>query len=319
MQAARFTGALAVAFSAVALVVRFQPVSSLPRLVLSVGATFVPLIALGGLTLALLSRRRLLSVLAAVVLAATLAIQVSWYWAGRPSAAGPYVEVRVLASNLFKGRADAASFVATARDADLVTVAELTPEAIERLNRAGISQRFPYSSLFATSGVGGVGIWSRYPLTPLSEPRHRNVLIPAVRVHLPGVEFEPVVAAVHVMSPVAGDQNTVADWRQGMEAAEAQLDNFARAAGAGAVIVGGDYNSTPDMRQFRDLLTNGYTDAVNQTGSGYAPTFPSNASIPPVITIDHVLTRNAAASSVRTVTITGSDHRAVFAVVRVPR
>lgn len=307
------------AFSAGALVVRIQPVSSFPRLVLAVGATFVPLIALVGLALSLLSRRRLLSVLAAVVFAVTLAVQVSWYYVGRPSAVDPYVEVRVLASNLFKGRADAEAFVRLAKDADIVTVAELTPEAIERFNRAGIAERFPHASLFAIPGLGGVGVWSRYPLTPLSEPRHRNVLIPAVRLRIPGVEADPVVAAVHVQSPVAGDENTVDDWRRGMGAAKAQLDNFARAAGAGAVIVGGDYNSTPDMRQFRDLLTNGYQDAANQTGSGYAPTFPSNASVPPVITIDHVLTRNAAATSVRTITVAGSDHRAVFAVVRLPR
>ncbi len=40
--------------------------------------------------------------------------------------------------------------------------------------------------------------------------------------------------------------------------------------------VGGDYNSTTDMRQFRDLLTDGYHDAVEQTGSGFAPTFPAD-------------------------------------------
>ena len=34
------------------------------------------------------------------------------------------------------------------------------------------------------------------------------------------------------------------------------------------VEVGGDYNSTPDMRQFRDLLTNGYGDAVEQSRPG---------------------------------------------------
>ena len=42
------------------------------------------------------------------------------------------------------------------------------------------------------------------------------------------------------------------------------------------------------------------------------------AGAPPVITIDHVLTRNAAASSIRTVKIKGTDHRALLATVRVP-
>ena len=72
------------------------------------------------------------------------------------------------------------------------------------------------------------------------------------------------------------------------------MDDFADAAGPAAVIVAGDFNSTPDMRQFRDLLTNGYRDAVEQTGAGFAPTFPSRTWHPPLITIDHVLTRQAA-------------------------
>jgi endonuclease/exonuclease/phosphatase (EEP) superfamily protein YafD len=72
------------------------------------------------------------------------------------------------------------------------------------------------------------------------------------------------------------------------------------------------------MRQFRDLLTNGYRDAVEQTGAGFAPTFPSNRWYPPVITIDHILTRNASASPVGTIEVPGSDHRALLATVRVP-
>jgi len=107
------------------------------------------------------------------------------------------------------------------------------------------------------------------------------------------------------------------DWRNGMADAKAQLDNFAAAAGPGAVIIGGDCNSTPDMRQFRDLLTNGHHDAVEQTGSGFAPTYPSDIWFPPVITIDHVLTRNAVASSITTIDVTGSDHRSLLANISV--
>ena len=72
------------------------------------------------------------------------------------------------------------------------------------------------------------------------------------------------------------------------------------------------------MRQFRDLATNGYHDAVEQTGAGFAPTFPSNKPFPPLITIDHVLTRNASASSIKTVELPGSDHRSLLATIKVP-
>jgi len=72
------------------------------------------------------------------------------------------------------------------------------------------------------------------------------------------------------------------------------------------------------MRQYRDLLTNGYHDAVDQMGAGFAPTFKADGWLPPLITIDHILTRNAEASSIRTVKITGSDHRSLLATIRVP-
>ena len=142
--------------------------------------------------------------------------------------------------------------------------------------------------------------------------------MPAAWIKVPQLEFEPLVASVHIMSPVAGDTNTVDDWRFGMAGAKAKLDNYATAAGPAAVIIGGDYNSTPDMRQFRDLLTDGYHDAVEQSGAGFAPTFKADSWIPPVITIDHVLTRNAVASTIRTVKIKGSDHRSLLATILLP-
>lgn len=301
-----------------ALTFRVQPVTSIPRLVLAVGATYVPVVALAGLLLALLSRRLVLTLIGVFLVVATIVIQVSWYYVGRPTDIGAHTELRLLSSNLRYGRADPAQFVALASEnADIVTVAELTPEAIARFTQAGITKSFPYSQLEPPE-TGGTGIWSRYPLTPVSAPRHRNVTMPAVWLEVPGLSNKPLLASVHVKSPVAGDENTVDDWRKGMAGAKAQLDNFATAAGPGAIIIGGDYNSTPDMRQYRDLLTNGYYDAVDQLGAGYAPTFKADGWAPPLITIDHVLTRNAAASSIRTAKVKGSDHRALLATIRVP-
>lgn len=312
--------AVALLFSAVALLVRFQPVSGMPRLIIAVGATFVPVVALGGLLLAVIARRVAMTVVGVILAVATVTTQVLWYYVGDPPESFRSVDVRVLSSNLRYGQADPASFVRLAeQNADVITVAELTAEAVQRFASAGIGETFPYSHLMPAPRAGGIGIWSRYRLTPLTVPRRRNVTMPAARIDFPGAEFQPLVAGMHVMSPVAGDQNTVDDWRYGMAGAKAQLDNFAREAGAGAVIISGDYNSTPDMRQFRDLLTNGYRDAVQQLGAGFAPTFRADTWLPPLITIDHVLTRNAAAACIRSVSVKGSDHRALLATVKVPR
>ncbi len=311
---------LLLAFAAVALVIRAQPVSSFPRLVVAVGATFIPLVALTALSLALLARRWVSAMLGSLLLTAALTIQANWYFVGnRPQIPGPSADVRVLSSNLRYGLAEPEGFVTLAREnADVITVAELTPEAIERFDRAGLGDIFAYSQLIPAPGAGGIGIYSRYPLTEVTAQRHRSAKIPGVRIKVPGVELSPIVASVHVKSPVSGDTDTVEEWRSGMAAAKAQFDDFAREAGPAAVIIGGDFNSTPDIRQFRDLLTNGYRDAVEQLGAGFAPTFRADTAAPPLITIDHILTRNAAATSIKTVTVDGSDHRALLATIAVP-
>jgi len=83
-------------------------------------------------------------------------------------------------------------------------------------------------------------------------------------------------------------------------------------------MIRGDYNRTPHTCQFRELLTNGHHDAVEQTGAGLVPAFPSDTWYPLVITMDHVLTRNAAASSITTIEMPGSDHCSLLATIAVP-
>lgn len=311
--------ALAITLTALALVARTQPISNVPALVLAVGSPYTAVAALAGLILAAFGGRAVLAIIALVTLTATLSVQALWYYRGEPANLNIFKDIRVLSSNLRHGNADPAFIVnLAAEDADVITVSELTAEEVHHFEQAGIGMTFPYSHLLPAPGASGIGMWSRYPLTVLSAPRHRGISIPAARVQFPGLRFEPLLASVHVSSPVADDANTVAEWRSGMAGAKAQLDNFGRAAGPAAVIVGGDYNSTPDMRQFRDLLTDGYRDAVDQLGAGFSPTFPSDRWYPPLITIDHILTRNAAASSIRTIDVPGSDHRALLATIHIP-
>ena len=85
------------------------------------------------------------------------------------------------------------------------------------------------------------------------------------------------------------------------------------------MIVPGDFNSTLDMRPFRDLLRHGYKDAAEQAGAATAPTFPANTWLPPLIAIDHILTRRSIATSLHTVAVPGSDHLALVATIKIPR
>ncbi|WP_232375311.1 endonuclease/exonuclease/phosphatase family protein [Mycolicibacterium baixiangningiae] len=295
------------------------PLPNIVALLVSVGAPFTSLVALLGLALSMVGRRIILSIAAMAVLAATVAVQVPWYYFGSPPPVGQHTDLRVLSSNLRKGRADAASFVDLAKErADVITVSELTPEEARRFSRAGLESTFPYAVLSPAPGGGGIGLWSRFPLATVSPPKRRDTTIAAAKIQIPGVRYDLVVASVHVTSPLSVGIDIFDRWRRGITDLKASMDGFVETAGAGAVVVAGDFNSTPDMRQFRDLLTNGYRDAVEQTGAGPGPTFPSYPWFRPLITIDHVLTRNAAASSLRTLDIKGSDHRAILATIEVP-
>lgn len=309
---------VALAFSILTVVIRALPVSNLATLVIAVGAPYTVLVAVAAMIVTVLARQVVLSVLAVVVVAVSFGIQLRWYSAGTAPRVGDGVEVRVLSSNLRYGRADPVQFVELARSgADVVTVTELTAEAVRDFHQAGIHETFPHSMLFPAGGAGGNGIWSRHPLTPISPTRFWNSSMVAAWVSVPELPVAPIVASVHVTSPMA----SLDSWRNGIAATKSRLTGLADAAAEGSVIAAGDFNSTPDMRQFRELLSDGYRDGVRQGGSGYAPTFPSFASlgwVPALITIDHVLMRRALVRQLRAVTVAGTDHRALLATVKIP-
>ena len=85
----------------------------------------------------------------------------------------------------------------------------------------------------------------------------------------------------------------------------------------GACVVVGDFNSTIDMREFRQLAKDGYQDAARQVGAGYLATFPADSPVAPMIGIDHVLLRDCYAESVETIRVPGSDHLGLLASVSV--
>ena len=124
--------------------------------------------------------------------------------------------------------------------------------------------------------------------------------------------IDPTVASVHLASPWP---HRIDGWNRDFEAFPGILAGIARENDAGSVIIAGDFNATIDMRPFRRLLNGGYRDASEQAGAGRQFTYRSNWRIPPFMGLDHVLTRNATAVSTETVTVPGSDHRALLATL----
>jgi endonuclease/exonuclease/phosphatase (EEP) superfamily protein YafD len=282
------------------------------------GALFVPLVsltpyatavALAALVLVALTRHK-------IAIAIMLAACVSLLWCVLPRAVAdsPAAEgrpLRVLTANLNGGHADPAVIVDLVRrlDVEVLSLQELTWREQDRLDLAGLATLLPYRVLQPGNGPEGSGVYARHPLTErtgLFQPVGHHM--PVAEVALPGGSAVEVV----VVHPVAPVPSTVPEWEMGV----ATLPG-APASGPPRILAG-DFNATMDHAVFRRLLATGYSDAASATGDGLIPTWPMDGRLPPFVTIDHVLTDGRSwATAVQIYDIPGSDHRALFADLRV--
>ncbi len=215
--------------------------------------------------------------------------------------------LRVLSSNLLYGQADPKAVVDLVREQriDVLNLVEMTPRAVDGLTAAGLFETLPYRVLHPAPGAFGSGIVSRFPLKEVNLSGDSAAKQPGAEADLgDGVVLE--VVAVHPISP---DVDTP-QW-------EREIKDLSRPAGEhGLRILAGDFNATLDHVAYRTVLSRGYRDAAEERGAGLAPTWPSSF---PVVTIDHVAVDNrAAVLDYGVFDVPGSDHRAVFAEVRLP-
>ncbi|MEU0796204.1 endonuclease/exonuclease/phosphatase family protein [Amycolatopsis sp. NPDC005961] len=259
---------------------------------------------LGGLALAL---RRWWVGGTALVLAIALAVLVLPRLAASDQREVHGKTLRVLASNLLYGQADPKAVVDLVREQriDVLNLVELTPRAVDGLTAAGLFQALPYRVLHPAPGAFGSGIVSRFPLKEVNLTGDSAAKQPGAQADL----GDGVVAEIVAVHPISPDVDTP-QW-------EREIKDLSRAAGEhGLRILAGDFNATLDHAAFRTVLSRGYNDAAEEHGSGLTPTWPSSS---PVVTIDHVVVDNrAAVQDYRVFDVAGSDHRAVFAEVRLP-
>ncbi|MDT5070123.1 MAG: hypothetical protein QOK02_6278 [Mycobacterium sp.] len=305
-------GLLIVAVSA--LVARYVPISGHPTLYVVIASPYLMAAAPLALLVFLWGHRWVMAV-AAVCLSVVLIVpQLPWYVATSPSRDA--LPIRAMTINMLYGRADPQSIIGIANEqADILLVQEFTPDAAKRLSAAGIEKTFPYEALEARRGAHGVGLYSRYPITAVDHIGGFSMAMVSVRLHVAGLKRDPTVVSLHLSAPWP---QPVDGWHGDLDKLSGTLADLAAKAGGGAILVGGDFNSTVDMEPFRKLLTNGYDDSARQAGAGRELTYPANERIPSFMGIDHILTRDCTAVSTQTATVKGSDHRALLATVMVP-
>jgi endonuclease/exonuclease/phosphatase (EEP) superfamily protein YafD len=230
----------------------------------------------------------------------------------QPPATGPVL--RILTANLLAGRAVAemVAELACRMHADVLFVQELTDDAAARLQRAGLGDLLPHRVTqpvpYGTRG----SIYARYPLRggpPAAPPSAARC---TARLDLPSGQFVQL-DCIHTAPPKPPwSPGATARWRSQLSALPAPGDS--------PRILAGDFNATLDHAQFRRLLRRGYVDAASQAGNGLSPTWGPQADRGlTLLAIDHVLTgRGCAVLTTSAHWLTGSDHRALYAELRLP-
>ncbi|MFC9895427.1 endonuclease/exonuclease/phosphatase family protein [Nocardia sp. NPDC127579] len=270
------------------------------------GASFLMLGAVVGLVLVLIARGWRSAGVAGLVVAAALWTQLPIFVPNGHAATGP--KVTVMQSNILFGGADVDTVVRTVRAerVDLLTVDELTQEAVDRFAAAGLAAELPYQFLIPGLGGGGTGIYSRYPLRDTERfEGFRMANLGATMQHPERGDI--AVFALHPMPP----NLDFAAWSWEMPRIREILD-----ARTGPAIVGADFNATRDHAAFRALVAGRFDSAADQVGAGPVLTWPDSRRWGPVLGIDHILVADGTAEELRSLTIPGSDHRALLARLR---
>ena len=121
------------------------------------------------------------------------------------------------------------------------------------------------------------------------------------------------LACIHAAPPKPPwSPGAAARWRSQLSALPAPGDS--------PRILAGDFNATLDHAQFRRLLRHGYLDAASQAGRGLSFTWgPQPGRRLALLAIDHVLIdRRCAVVTTSVHWLTGTDHRALYAELRLP-
>jgi endonuclease/exonuclease/phosphatase (EEP) superfamily protein YafD len=232
---------------------------------------------------------------------------------GRPVRAAGGPTLRVASSNLLFGAARPEELISLVRtqSVDVLALEEYTPEADKALRAAGLDVLLPYRVTHPRDEPGGSAVYSRFPLVDTGHrtlPPYFGQSYGTVRV--PGGP-DVLVEAVHPSAP--SHRRLLGYWREGLEAQPpATPDGPVR-------ILLGDFNATLDHAPLRRVLASGYRNAASVLGKGLAGTWPYDGTRVPKVTIDHVFVDPRVAVHAFSVhQITGTDHRALVAVLELP-
>jgi endonuclease/exonuclease/phosphatase family metal-dependent hydrolase len=236
----------------------------------------------------------------------------------QPAEPGPAaLVVRVLTLNVMRGLADPAVIVAelARHEVDILAIQELTPGMAQRLADADLAELLPACHLDPRVGSAGTGLWARWPLIPLPPlPGLANAAPRACTEPRPG--WSLTLTAVHPTAPRR--RQRARQWRRDLDLIRlglADTDSYQ--------VLAGDFNASRDHWPFRHLLAAGFLDCADSARRRPWPgfTWPAGRWVLPVMRLDHVLVSRPGASvrAVQLISVPGTDHHGVLAVVGLSR
>lgn len=276
-------------------------------LMMDLVATGLPMVAVGlavvAAVLAAVLHRRTFAVAAlSILVAGSVAVLGPWQPGGGPSPTDP---IRVATVNAWAGNrspSQAADDV-RARRPDLVVLVEANVEIASALE-----PHFPYSLYDVNAGHV---LFSRFPVRYLSGLAGAPVRDLVARWELSAPAGPVVVYSIHLRRPYARNghvRTPLAEQRGMVRVLMRAVDRE-----SSPVVVAGDFNFSDRTWAYR-RMDGPLRDAGRASRGG--PTFISLKYRPFLLRIDHVfVSRRWCAAASGRFTVTGSDHRGVFADV----
>jgi endonuclease/exonuclease/phosphatase (EEP) superfamily protein YafD len=289
-----------------------------------------PLVVLNALTLivylpawvvavgALIARRWWLAAAAAVIVAAQLAFAAPEFTAAAPvpNWARDAPAVRLFDANVDQNLRFAAGYARAIEEdhPDLITLEELTPQALQDMIASGVLAGYPYRCAAPTPGATGLLIASRLRLAHCwvgTVPWEGQQMDYAVEATLYSPGGPVAVHVVHTLAPFPA-------YSQEWSTVLAAIDRSVSADTSARMLMVGDFNADWGNRGFAALLHNGLTDGAAARGEAIDMTWPNGAIVPAFVRIDHVLTGSRlAVTEITARPGFASDHRYLIATVAV--
>lgn len=247
----------------------------------------------------------------AVLLIPFAVIVAPWWSSGGADPADD--DVVVMAANLQYGQADMNRIAELVDElgVDVLVLTEATPRT-QAAVEDGAFATLPYSSGRGRYDAGGTLVLTATEHAEVEAEQLTDTPFDqvAVDVQVDGDTWR--VLGVHTYPPGTLTRWNSAQWRDDLAALEAWAGEQPRGS---RVIIAGDLNASQAHPGFR-RATAGFDSVHQQGGFGWVRTWPDEGWVPRFIQLDHILVRELVSVDAGTVSIDGTDHAAVWGVVR---